>query len=281
MGVKTWEIEIQPILEEAMAEGDKNLPAAISIDTDALSRKALAMGEGGVAAMKEIIAVAEREREYQAQRAYDAAMLQVQSEMPQIFKDGINPDNKSRYAKLENVDRHLRPIYTAHGFTLTFNCEPLPGQPGWYMHSAIVSHSGGGVRQHSMPAPVDSKGPRGGPTKTDLQGVGSAMSYCQRRLTLEAFGAVSTGEDTDGRESPTEIETVTAEQAAELQTMADGLFVEYGKFLASFGTDMWAGIPAAKFPDAKRRLRERRQYLHDHPEAQQRLDNAIEAARRG
>src|SRR6185312_13445858 len=57
-----------------------------------------------------------RQRREVAQAAFNAAMVAAQSEMRPIAEDATNPQTRSKYATYAAIDRHLRPIYTSHGF---------------------------------------------------------------------------------------------------------------------------------------------------------------------
>lgn len=250
---------------------------ALVIDTDALANKALEMGSDGIDGLERVLAMAEREMDRRAEQAYTAAMLELQTVMPRVYKDGANKDNNSRFSKLEQVDRHIRPLYTEHGFTIhSFRTEAMD-QPGWLMHVATVSHVAGASRDVRAPFPVDNKGPKGGPTKTEMHGVGSALTYAQRRLTLMAFNVVTSGEDDDGQaatERPPP-EPVSQEQADTLRQHVLDLYVEPAKFLASYNTDTFAGIPKVDYHDAMQRIEARRAWLDDHPEKADALAAAI------
>jgi hypothetical protein len=63
----------------------------------------------------------------QARLEFNRAMSAVQSEMGPIVRDGTNDQTRSKYAKLETIDAKMRPIYTRHGFLLSFNSEPTEG----------------------------------------------------------------------------------------------------------------------------------------------------------
>lgn len=248
----------------------------VGIDTSSLAKQALEMGPQGVDALERVLALAERERDYQARCAYDDAMLSVQSTMSRISKDGENTQNRSRYPRLEGVDRHLRPLYTEHGFRITFSTEPAERE-GWITHVATVTHTGGHVERIPLPLPIDNLGPQGKATKTEMHGIGSALSYAQRRLTMMAFGAVATGEDDDGQGSsaPAPVELVTREQADELRQHALELFAEPGAMLRAYGADTFAGIPAMAFADAMQRIEARRAYLDEHPDKAEALAEQI------
>jgi hypothetical protein len=53
--------------------------------------------------------------------------------MPCVVKDRDNPFTKSRYATLENVNTVIRPVYTQHGFSLSYGRRTArsPTTSGW------------------------------------------------------------------------------------------------------------------------------------------------------
>ncbi len=249
------------------------LPAVqrMDIDTAALATQALEMGEAGVSALERILALAERERDYQARCAYDEALRLVQAEIPRIQTDAHNAQTRSRYATLAAVDKHLRPVYTSHGFRIAFSTEPCD-EPGWTTHVATVTHSAGHVEHVRAAFPVDDKGPKGNAVKTPLHGVGSSLSYAQRRLTMMAFGAVSTDEDDDGQAATAApVELVTREQADEIRQHAMGLFADPGQLLKVYSVDTFAAIPAMAYADAMQRIERRRKWLAEHPDKAEEL----------
>src|SRR5690348_14516166 len=63
----------------------------------------------------------ERWEASQAKKIYDEAMQKAQSEMRPVLMNADNDQTKSRYATYEALDSAIRPIYTRHGFTLSFN----------------------------------------------------------------------------------------------------------------------------------------------------------------
>src|SRR5690606_40392178 len=56
----------------------------------------------------------------QAEKAFNAAMAAAQAEMGRISADATNPQTRSKYATYGKLDKVLRPIYTKHGFALSF-----------------------------------------------------------------------------------------------------------------------------------------------------------------
>lgn len=236
-------------------------------EDERLMSLALAQGPEGVDALERLIAMRERAQAVVARQHYDSSMLAVQSVMPQIPKRGKNTQNGARFAKLEDIDKAIRPIYTREGFRLTFTTRPCPIE-GWVIHVATVSHPGGHVEEHEAPFPIDTHGPKGQPVKTGLHGAGSSLSYAQRRLTQMAFGLVPTGEqpsDDDGQAAGTRaVEYVTAEQAADLQALASEIGIDEGAFFTSAAGYIgsliaaWSDVPVDRFAGVVRALESRR-----------------------
>jgi hypothetical protein len=114
-----------------------------------------------------------------------------------IVRDATNRHTDSRYARLETIDRGMRPIYTRHGFAVRFGSEPSP-QPGWLRITATVSHADGYSETCYLDAPPDMAGSRGTANKTPVQAIGSVVTYLRRYLLTMVFNIVLTDEDGDG-----------------------------------------------------------------------------------
>ena len=133
-----------------------------------------------------------------AQRAkaeFDAALSAAQAEMGRVGRDAVNPQTRSRYASYGALDRALRPIYTRHGFGLSFNSGEAP-LPEHVRVLCEVTHSGGFAKSYHLDMPADGKGAKGGDVMTKTHAVGSAMSYGMRYLLKMIFNvAVGEGDD--------------------------------------------------------------------------------------
>ena len=154
----------------------------------------------------------ERADKQAAERAYSIAMRAAQEEMRRVVRDATNADNHSRYARLETVDAAIRPVYVRHGFSLSFDA-PITTGPEITM-ACCVRHVDGHTERHSLSGAIDDKGPKGAPTKTAIQGLGSTVSYLRRYLTCMIFNVILTNEDNDGQSGG---DTITDEQALNLR----------------------------------------------------------------
>src|SRR5688500_7163370 len=81
-----------------------------------------------------------------ALKAYAESLNAVQRELPAIIKDAVNPHNRSRYAKLETIQNVAKPIYTSHGFSISWSEGP-PQREGWQHVILKVRHAGGHVEE--------------------------------------------------------------------------------------------------------------------------------------
>lgn len=148
--------------------------------------------------MQQLLAMQERIHARNAEIEFAAAMVCCQAEIPQVLRDATNDFNKSRYARLESINKQIVPIYTKHGFSLSFGTAD-PVAPGNIKLICRVSHVAGHSRDHQCELSPDAVGAGGKANKTAVQAFGSTVSYGRRYLTLLIFNVTLTNEDTDGR----------------------------------------------------------------------------------
>ena len=130
-----------------------------------------------------------------ARLRFNRAMSAAQGEMQPVLRDATNEQTRTKYARLEAIDAAIRPIYTRHGFCLTFNSEPTGGANARIV--CEVSHAAGHTKRFQLEAAPDTTGPQGTRNKTELHGLGSTVSYLRRFLTCMVFNIV-TADDNDG-----------------------------------------------------------------------------------
>ncbi|MFA6046369.1 MAG: ERF family protein [Phycisphaerales bacterium] len=145
--------------------------------------------------MERFMAMQERVTAKTAEAEFNAAMSQAQADIHPIAADAENPQTRSRYASYWALDKALRPIYTQHGFGLSFDTADAPASD-WVRVICYVTHAGGHSRTYHADIPADGKGARGGDVMTKTHAVGSALSYGMRYLLKMIFN-VAVGEDDD------------------------------------------------------------------------------------
>jgi ERF superfamily len=146
--------------------------------------------------MERLLVMAERLQAKRAESEYDQAMNAAQSEMQPVARDSDNPQTRSRYVSYGALDRAVRPIYTAHGFSLSFGTRATG--PDRVVVTCRVSHRAGHTERVEIDMPADGKGAKGGDVQTKTHATGSAVSYGMRYLLKMIFN-IAVGEyDDDG-----------------------------------------------------------------------------------
>lgn len=146
-----------------------------------------------VGKLRELMQIQEDWEKRQAATHFNEAMALAQGEMTQISKDSVNPQTRSKYASLPALDAAIRPIYTKHGFSISFDEE-----------SASDSHSllwiyvscGAETRKFRKWVPVVTKGFQGREMMTLTHASIGAITYGRRALLKMVFNLAE--EDDDG-----------------------------------------------------------------------------------
>lgn len=193
--------------------------------------------------MDRLLQMQERMEMRTAEAEFNEAMTAAQVEMGRIKPNKDNSQTKSRYADYASLDKVLRPIYTSHGFALSFNTVPAPAD----MVSVVAIVSRGKYsRTYQADMPADGKGAKGNDVMTKTHATGAAMTYGMRYLLKMIFNVAVGDDDTDGNMPGA---TITQDQADELQKMIDDLAFEvdgqnanYAAWLKVFLDHMKVGV---------------------------------------
>lgn len=181
-----------------------------------------------VGVLEKMLNMQERIMADQRKTAFMAALSRLQARLPQITKDGridvtssrTGNSHSSRYARLEDLDRVIRPLLSEEGFAFSFNEEEANGQSRRY--SARLSHRDGHSEMKHITLPLDTSG-----SKNSVQAAGSSFSYAQRYLIKAHLNIVEKGEDTDGND----VEPITEDEARDLNTQLQDVKMDLKRFL--------------------------------------------------
>lgn len=170
--------------------------------------------------MERLFQLYERQEAKRAEAEFNAAMNAVQRETGRISADATNPQTRSKYASYAALDRALRPIYTQHGLSLSFD----EGEPceGAVEVLCYVSHESGHTRTYKKRVPLSDKGIKGNQMMTPTHANASGDSYGMRYLVKKIFN-IAIGEDDDDGNTAS-VEVIDAKQVAEI----DALLAELG-----------------------------------------------------
>lgn len=206
--------------------------------------------------MEKLFRLAERYEDRKAERAYAEAMRSCQDEIRPIVRRHENRQTSSKYAKLEDVDAVVRPIYTKFGFSVSFGTEDSPLGADHLRIIADVFHAAGHTRRYQCDLALDNTGMGGKVNKTRVHGSGSTMSYGRRYLTAMIFNVTFGGEDDDGNQGR-DLVKVSDEQLANLAALIDEVKGE-PELLRWAKIDRVADLPASMYAAAVRALESRR-----------------------
>lgn len=212
--------------------------------------RVLAAPNFNVESVERLLAMQERVWARDAERAFNEAMKAAQAEIRPIAANATNTQTKSKYATYDQLDRALRPIYTKHGFSLSFD-EADCDKPEHIRVLCYVAHEDGHTRTYRKDMPADGKGAKGGDVMTKTHAAGAAASYGARYLLKGIFNVAIGEDDQDGNapEGP-----VSGGQLAELRQLIEAFDVDEQKFAAHMKTDALENLPVGRFAAAKQAL---------------------------
>jgi len=168
--------------------------------------------------MERLMQMHERFVDRQASAAFNAAMVQAQKRIRPVVRMSLNTQTNSGYAKLEDIDKQISPVYTEEGFSLSFGTGDSP-LAGHLRVVCDVMHEQGHTKQYHMDLPLDSAGIAGKVNKTGVHAHGSTNSYARRYLTINIFNVVMVNEDNDGNAEPEPEPMVTPAQVKQIEAL--------------------------------------------------------------
>jgi len=236
------------------------VPAAVESADAALFdviRRAAADPSVDVEKMERLMAMQERMLARRAEVAFDVAMSEVQAAMTPIREDAENPSTKSKYASYLALDRAVRPIYTTHGFSISFDSGD--GAPENYVRVlAHVSHKGH-TRTYRADMPADGKGAKGGDVMTKTHATGSAFTYGRRYLLALVFNlAIGELMDDDGNAAGAG-EKIDAAQKQQIIDLMKATNADTAAFLKYFKLASVDEMPLTQFGRAIAALNKKKQ----------------------
>jgi hypothetical protein len=183
--------------------------------------------------------------------AFNQAMRDAQSEMRPIAALANNPQTKSKYAKYDALDNAVRPIYSKHGFSLSFY--QGEGAPADHIRVQCKLSCGGHTERPYLDMPADGKGAKGGDVMTKTHATGAGVTYGRRYLLCMIFNLVI-GEDNDGNApapakevGPAPPGSITQDQADQIIDLLDSREVSRAAFLQWAKQPRIENIPAEHF----------------------------------
>lgn len=141
--------------------------------------------DSGIEIIERITAMMEREREYQAKVSFDEALNRCQQQIGRIAPNQKRNDNGAWWADYAQLDRAIRPIYTAAGFSIGFS-EVQPIHTGKVRIQGELARKGVSKFYFSEITP-STTGPKGNAMATPTDADAIAMSRAKRYILLDIF----------------------------------------------------------------------------------------------
>ena len=243
-------MKAQPQLIEEQPSPTESRETTLAPSTDVSMFERLAKDPAvDVDKLERLIAMQERILKHQAKAAFARHLARMQSELPEVSERGqilVNGQLRSTYAKLEDIHAQIRPILRKHGFAIRHRTEWPQDRAGIIRIVGILSHEHGHSEESSFEAPADKSNYR-----TDIQSMGSTVSYGRRYTTLDLLNIATRGQDDDGQKSGrpqapegyddwlADIACVADEGTARFSATWDKSKVEYRNFLVQHERPKW------------------------------------------
>lgn len=148
--------------------------------------------------LEKLIHLQERIMDRNAKVAFNAAYTAMQDQLPVIKRNGTitNKDGspRSRYSKLEDIQRAVKPVLKQHGFSVRHRTEWPVDKPGIIRIVGILAHIEGHSEESAFEAKADANDYR-----TEVQDQGSTVSYGRRYTTIDVLNIEQEGKDNDGQ----------------------------------------------------------------------------------
>lgn len=250
-----WTTDLQPMRDPS------GMPAAMT-PMQALLHKAMDQ-RLDPESMQRFIQMARDQEDREREQSYAVAMNAVQSEVRPVFKTGYNAEKRTYHATLEGVHLALQPAYTRQGFSLSFS-ERECSIEGYKRVHCTVMHSSGHSTEHWIEVPLDDKGAKGAKNKTEIQGWVSSFSYARRVLESQIFAVATTDKETADRDGEPAQESITDQQAADLEALIDDVgaarpgFLKWCSKRAGFDLEHFSDLPASAYDAAVKALEAKR-----------------------
>lgn len=214
-----------------------------------------------VAKLEKLLAVKKDWERDEARKAFVAAKAAFRAEAPTVGKDkhvgfdakddGSGSRGKVEYdhATLGNVAATISPILGRHGLAYSWETKQLDG--GIIEVTCVLTHALGHSERVTLRAGADNSG-----KKNAIQQMGSTVTYLQRYTLLAITGTATADQDDDGLSAEATM-MIDEDQKEELVELLKLPGQNTKAFLEYLGIESLDRLPAARFPAAKKALREK------------------------
>jgi hypothetical protein len=164
--------------------------------------------------LERIIALREQMLARQAVADFNAALSDMQDELPAIAERGaakVSGQVRYTFALWEDINTAIKPVLKAHGFALSFRTDFTDG----VSVTGVLSHRSGHSEQTTIKLPADASG-----NKNAVQAVASSVSYGKRYTAGALLNLTSYGEDDDAYSAVDPIDPAWSQSIADAADIA-------------------------------------------------------------
>lgn len=234
---------------------EKARPSAVEVTPMAMLQIAVQQG-ADLDKLEKLMALQERWEANNARKAYVAATAAFKANPPTIVKNKHVRFQTSKgvteydHATHDHVTNTIGEALSKHGLSHRWE---ISQEQNRITVTCILQHIDGHSERTSMEGNADDSG-----GKNSIQAIGSAVTYLQRYTLLAATGMSSRdNEDDDGLGAGGGLALITDKQAADLRALATEVGANEAAFLKVCKVDSYEKLPASKYEEAVRRLREK------------------------
>lgn len=210
------------------------------------------------AGLEKLFALYERDADRKAAQEFAEAKAAFQSQVPPIRKTSeakvlsqrTGSAHTYRYAELDEIARTVRDPLTKNG--LSYSWDSHLSDKGNMVCTCTVRHVNGHKETASFECSTDTPA-----SMTAQQKHAAALTYARRQSLIQALGLTTCDPDNDGADlEPSE--TVSAEQAANMEVAVEGVGGDKAKFLKCFKVERFSDIPLSRYGEALKMIEDKR-----------------------
>lgn len=209
-----------------------------------------------IGVLERLVALQERRDDRDRKEKFFEALKRVQEKAPRVTKYGLMDRGPGKgtiaFAKREDIDAVMRPIYQAEGFSVNWDAprsETLIRVVGRFT-------AFGHTEEREWSCSPDTSGGKQNP-----QAAGSTVSYGQRYISIMMWDIITEDQDTNGG-TRASTSPILQKQADEISTALDDLGAKVGTqqraaFQKTFGVSKVEEIKQSQLDEVWNRIRNR------------------------
>lgn len=199
-----------------------------------------------------IMAMLERREVQQRKDKFFEALARVQAKAPRITKYGLMDRGAGKgqipFAKREDIDAVMRPIYQAEGFSVTWDAPRTESLIRVIGRFTAFGHT----EQREWSCSPDTSGGKQNP-----QAAGSTVSYGQRYISIMFWDVVTEGEDVNGAD-PKTVTAISQNQADDIRIALQDIKADVARFRKVFGVERIEDLKQSQLDEVWKQINQKK-----------------------